>query len=63
MSAWSYCDFERMLETFSILLDKQTVKLKVRNTALGLYEGQRFDETSRSYVDVEQQSGSLSEPL
>lgn len=42
---------------------KQTVKLKVRNTALGLYEGQRFDETSRSYVDVEQQSGSLSEPL
>lgn len=32
---------------------KQTVKIKVRNTALGLFEGQRFDTASRSYADVE----------
>lgn len=32
---------------------KQTVKMKVRNTALGLFEGQKFDDASRSYVNVE----------
>lgn len=32
---------------------KQTVRVMVRNTALGFYEGQKFDPVSRSYIGVE----------
>ncbi len=37
---------------------KQTVRVKIRNTALGLFEGQKFDTHSRSYVEYEMRSTS-----